>query len=408
MRLLSIIKNNKGVELIMTILLMTLILFLAIYLLDAALTESRIAKSQSWGAKTYYLAEAGIQDMVWKLKNDATYKQNFQTVADWTASFTRTDPFGSGSGSYAVSIANTSPAHAEITASSSIGLGSGVSSQRIIQTDVYQALGNTALGDITGYGDHDLNISNSRVNVYDGSLYVNHDLEVSGSSLISIDKDLNAVHDYTKDFTATVTVKGVIHSPDNPPAPAEVDVPAVDFDSKQSTSYKNKADIVYNDKDFANLIKNNQTLTLNNDITYIDNDVTLDGGHTLIINGLLVVGHDFTIGNSTSGGYANITVNNTPGKPSGILVKHKITFSKWTGNVTVNGLIYASQDLTLDSLPVGYVFNVNGDMISGHDLTISGTWRPVNITKNDETSVGVLGPTTFSPIIMVKHWEEEY
>ena len=62
-----IMKNNRGVELIMTILLMTIILFLAAYLLDAALIENRIAISQSWGAKTYYLAEAGIQDMVWKL-----------------------------------------------------------------------------------------------------------------------------------------------------------------------------------------------------------------------------------------------------------------------------------------------------------------------------------------------------
>ena len=76
---IRLIKNNRGIELIITILLMTVILFLAAYLLDAALIENRIALSQSWGAKTYYLAEAGIQEMVWKLKNDSAYKLNFET-----------------------------------------------------------------------------------------------------------------------------------------------------------------------------------------------------------------------------------------------------------------------------------------------------------------------------------------
>ena len=52
-------RNNKGVALIITILLMSLILFLSLYFLSFSLTEKRISHSQTWGAKTYYLAEAG-------------------------------------------------------------------------------------------------------------------------------------------------------------------------------------------------------------------------------------------------------------------------------------------------------------------------------------------------------------
>ncbi len=406
------LKKTKGIALILTIMVMALILFLALYVLSSALTESRIAKSQSWSAKTYYLAETGMQDMIWKLKNDAAYKTNFETDADWTASFTRTDPFGASSGSYTVSLVNSSLAHGEITASSSISLGGGKYSQRIIKTKIYKAISDSFLGNITGYGDHDMEISNSVLNIYNGGIHANHDFKAKNSSTIYIEKDLSVVHDYTKDINATVTIGGDTYSRQNPPAPDTMDMPAVDFDSGQPTSYKNKADIIYDEDDFEDLMEDNQTLTLNNDITYVDKDVELKGGQNLIINGLLVIEHDLEIGDDrcwgSRCGYSTITVNNTPGKASGILVKHKIEFKEWTGDVNVSGLIYASQDLKIDNLPIAYDFNVSGAMIGGHNFDINGTTRPINITKNDETFVGVIGSAEFSPIIMVEHWEEEY
>lgn len=412
MKIINKFKKTKGVALILAILTMNMILFLALYILTSSLTESRIAKSQSFGAKTYYLAEAGVHDMIWKLKNDPDYKTNFETDPDWTAGFTRTNPFGADSGNYTASIVNSSLAHGEITSSGSIAIGEGKYSRRIVKTKIYKAISNSFLEDIAGYGDHDIEISNSSLNIYNGGIHVNHNFKAKQNSVIYIEKDLSVVHDYDEDINSVVTVAGNIYSQDDPPAPDPMDMPAIDFNSGQPTSYKNKADIVYDDDDFEDLMESNQTLILNNDITYIDKDVKLKGGQNLIINGLLVIEHDLEIGKDRCWGYrcgnSSITVNNTPGKASGILVKHKIEFKEWTGNVNVNGLIYASQDIEINNLPSGYNFNVSGAMIGGHDLNINSSSRAINITKNDDTFAGVIGSAEFSPIIMVEHWEEEY
>src|SRR5680860_1622094 len=112
MRLIKL-KNNKGVALIITILLMSLLLFLSLYFLNFSLTEKRISQSQTLGIKTYYLAEAGVAEMIWQLKNNETYKNNFENDPSWTETLIRNNPFGSDSGSYKVTIANSSEAHGE-------------------------------------------------------------------------------------------------------------------------------------------------------------------------------------------------------------------------------------------------------------------------------------------------------
>lgn len=410
---LAFVKNKHGVTLIMAILLMTLILFLASYILNSSLTENKIARSQSWGAKTYYLAEAGIQEMVWKLKNDATYKQNFETNPAWTVSFTRNNPFGAGNGSYTVSITNSSLAHGTIISTGTIDMGNGITSQRIVRTVIYKALGESPLPDIAGYGDHDISITNSLINYYDGGIHSNHNIDINGISVINIEGDLNTVHDYSKDPLCDVNVSGEIHSRTNPPAPDSINMPAIDFDSSESTSLKNQADVIYTTNQFSNLLKNNQNLTLNNKITYVDGDVDIYGAQNLTINGLLVIKHDLTVGDELCRGIlrcgtSNITVNNVSGYPSGIVVGHKINFEYWSGAINITGLLYSSQDLTVNSLPLGQAFNITGDLISGHNLQIGSIWRTINITKNDEVFSGVFGSPSVSPIVSVEHWEEEY
>ncbi|MEK7098226.1 MAG: hypothetical protein AAB906_05250, partial [Patescibacteria group bacterium] len=98
------LKNNRGVALLLAVLLMSLILFLMIYYFNSSLSENKIAISQTSGEKTYYLAESGIAEMIWKLKNDQAYSDNFITIDNWSDSFTRNNPFGANSGSYTVSI----------------------------------------------------------------------------------------------------------------------------------------------------------------------------------------------------------------------------------------------------------------------------------------------------------------
>ncbi len=404
-------KQNRGVALILTILLMALVLFLSLYLINFTLTEDRIARSQSWGAKTYYLSEAGIQDMVWKLKNDNTYKNNFETNPNWTASFTRTNPFGSSNGSYTVSIANSSLAHGVITSIGTIDIGNGKTSQRIVKTYVYRALGQSGVEDNCGFADGNIDISASIVNFHDGSSHSNNNFIVNGLSTVNVDTDLDAVNQYNKSWLSTVNVGGDIHSANYPPAATAITMPAIDFDSASPNSLKNRADVVYSQNQFDNLMANNQNLTLTGPITYVDGDVELRGNQHLTINGLLVVSRDLIVGHWLCRGLRcgnnSITVNHTTGEAAGIIAKRKINFETWTGDIDINGAVYANDQLNLLSFPIGFDFDVTGGLIA-RKLTITSVWQPLNINYDNTILTEVLGATEFSPVITVEHWEEEY
>jgi Tfp pilus assembly protein PilX len=404
--------QNRGVALILTILLMSLILFLSLYLLNFTLTEDRISRSQSWGAKTYYLAEAGIQEMVWKLKNDATYKNDFETNPAWTTSFTRTNPFGASNGSYTVSITNSSLAHGTITSTGTINIGSGKTSQRIVKTFVYRALGQSGVGNNCGYADGNIDLSASIVNFHDGSAHSNNVFIINGLSTVNIDEDLNAVGQYNKSWFSTVNVGGDIHSANYPPAAAPIAMPAVDFDSTDPNSLKNKATVVYTQSQFDTLMQNNQHLTLNGPITYVDGDIDLKGAQHLTVNGLLVVGRDLIVGHSWCRGLFrcgsnSITVNHTAGQAAGIMAKRKINFELWTGDITVTGIVYANDQLNLLSFPIGFDFDITGGLI-GRKLTITSVWQAINVNYDNTILVEALSATEFSPVITVEHWEEEY
>ncbi|MDD4271352.1 MAG: hypothetical protein PHF50_00950, partial [Patescibacteria group bacterium] len=359
-------KKNKGIALILTIFLMSLVLFLSLYLLSFTLTEDRISRSQAWGAKTYYLAEAGIQDMVWKLKNDDIYKNNFETDPAWTASFSRDLPFGAENGSYTVSITNTGLAHGMITSTGTIDLGNGKTSQRIVRTYVYRAMGQTGVEDSAGYADGDINISASLVNFYDGSLHSNLNLIVNLISTINIDQDLNAVNNFNKSAFSTVNVGGDIHSKEYPPAAPAIAMPAIDFDSSDPGSLENKATVVYTKAQFDALVAANENLTLAGPITYVDGDIELKCDRKLTVSGLLVSSRDINIGKLSipcllQCGQNNITVNHAEGVASGLLAKRKINFDPCTGNININGVVYASDEFKTLSLPKQ--FNIIGGLI---------------------------------------------
>ena len=79
-------------------------------------------------------------------------------------------------------------------------------------------------------------------------------------------------------------------------------MPAIDFNSSDSGSYKNQATIIYSESDFDDLMDTNQVLTLTDPITYVTGNVELKGDQTLIIDeALLIVERDFTIGFKKNG-----------------------------------------------------------------------------------------------------------
>lgn len=407
-------KNRSGVALIITMLMMSLLLFLAIYFLNFSVVEKRISQSQTLGVRSYYLAEAGVAEMIWRLKNDANYKNSFESDPAWTVLFDRQNPFGQAGESYHVRLTNTSEAHGEIISTGFIIINGNVISQRVIKTNVYRAMGE--VGDIIevgGYADGNIDISLSRVNFLNGNAHSNNVFTVNGLSVVEIANDLKCVGNFNKHWLSAVNVGGSIYAKNEPytPAAQEIVMPAIDFNSSDPGSLKNRADKVYTQAQFDALMASNQNLIINDKITYVSGDVRVEGDQDLTINGLLVVENDFIVGNKycrgSRCGASNLIINHIVGEPSGVLAKKKVNFETNLDIVNVHGVIYANDQLNVLSFPLGQDFDFYGGLIA-RKLTITSCWQPINITLDAEILTSALDITQFSPIITVEHWEEEY
>ncbi|MDP3900160.1 MAG: hypothetical protein Q8Q23_03715 [bacterium] len=413
------LKNKKGNSLILTMLIVSLMLFLGMYFLSLALGDNKIANSHTYALRSYYLAEAGVQEAIFKIKNNIDgYGDSFVSASAWTVTFSRNAVFNSND-SYSVTITKTSQAHADIEATGIINISASSSAQRIVKTSVFKATGGNPLGNNGAYADGNIDISLSVANFLGGSAHSNNVFTVNGASTVNIDEDLNAVGNLVKSWLSNIFTRGVdidtdsqyVHAQNYPPAAAEISMPAIDFDSVDSNSFLNQADVVYTANEFKTLLENNQTLTLNDPITYVTGDITIEGNTNLIINGILLSDRDIEIGKKLcfNGrcGNPDITITHN-GHPTGLLAKRNLTMYVYTGNINLQGVAYANDQLTITGLPLNtFSFDAEGGLVS-HKLTITSSWRPVNITLNngylDEIFVGF----AFSPIITIEHWEEEY
>ena len=100
-------------------------------------------------------------------------------------------------------------------------------------------------------------------------------------------------------------------------------------------------------------------LVLNDAVTFVDGEVSVRGARTLTINnGLLVVGNgkDFTIGfklNWEGGnGPSSLFITHASGTAAGILAERHVDIKQYTGQVDIQGVIYAGDSLSLTNLDI--------------------------------------------------------
>lgn len=404
-------KNNSGFILIATVIVMSLLLFLSTYVISFAITELKISTSQSAATQAYYLAESGVAEAIWRIKNDSSWKNSFESDADWTTTLTRT-PALYTNGSYRIDIRNTGLARGEITVTGFIHIGNSTA-QRAIKTTVYKAIGDNALADVTEYADGNIDMSGTTLNVYNGGLFSNGNVIVNFFSTINVDKALRATGNLDKNWTSTVNASPINTKNQNPPAPAPLPMPAVSFDNvTDPDSYKSKADHIYTAQQFSDLLWNNSNLTING-ITYVTGDVSVKGTQNLTINGALVADGNVTLGENTllccwswKCGRSNIIINKTASStPSGILAKGRVDFQLCLSSMNAKGIIYANDKINVLSLPNS--INITGGIFS-RKITLTSLWQGFNIIHDSDTIVYALGNPEFSPIVTVEHWEEEY
>jgi len=400
-------KNNFGFLAIPAILITSILLLIGIYFLNFSIDEKKISESYSLSEQAYYLAESGLEYAIFKLKNDETWKTNFETDPNWQIATTCASVLFPN-GSYEISIKNYALAHANIIATSTLTVGDRTS-QRVLKSNLFKALGDGAIGNSSMLSDGDIEISASTVNITNGSIFSNDAIEVKNFSTLNVQDAIKAVDAVEKDEGSVINAN-VIYDENNPPAPESIPMPAVSLQQMSDPdSLKAKAEAlgqVYSSDQFRNLLDANPNLVLDGYV-FVNGIINIEAGEHLTINGVLGSTGQMNIGeNGTcTGDDASITVNHTNGDMAGIFCNNKISFLPCVNDIAINGVIYAGHQVNLTDLNSN--FNLTGSIIS-RDISFSNLSNEVNLNFDPIIVADNFGGTPFAPIITVEYWEEEY
>ena len=253
--------TQTGFLLISSLFILTTLIIIVTFYLTAIIQEVKVANIINTAPKSYYLAEAGIQEAFWKLQNDSTYKTNFETDPNWTATFTRNDILIPG-GSYTVTIENLDLARANITATSTISVRD-TQAQRVIRVGVFKAISEDPITATTLIANDTITGTGSVVSVTGGEIFANNDITLSFFSNWTTDQTARAVDEVDVSVSSTLTATLGIFDINNAPIPETILIPAIDFDSTATSSYKSLADQVYTSQEFRTLLKDFPVTTLN-------------------------------------------------------------------------------------------------------------------------------------------------
>ncbi len=406
---MNIFLDKKGTTLLVTILLVAVLLSLGLYFLDFSLTEKRISEGQTKGVKTYHLAEAGIQEMIWRLKHDQEYKSNFEEDPEWSADFEVSSPFG-GNGHYSVKIDNTGLAQGDIRSVGKVIEEDGRTSRRIVKTRVYKAATTSpALDGYALFSDNDLDIFLTNISVPASSVHANNNIDVGGPNTeMYVENDLGAVNKISQSHFSNIEVGGEMRdSYDYSPPPEELEMPPVSFyDLDDPDSFKSRADVIYSEQEFRDLLNNSSggELVLDNHITYVEGRVRVRQNIDLIINGLLVSEDNMDIGFSC-GHNTSVNVNYSTSSPAGLIANGNIRLRQCLAESDIRGVVYATRDIRMNNFS-GDV-NFEGGMYA-RNIEIFSNWRDNAMKFNKNIISDTLQATEFSPVVTVEHWEEEY
>ena len=450
-------EHQKGAILIICLVCLGLLIFLAGYLLSFALTGSKMAQAQEKGLKTYYLAEAGVAEAIFKFNNDPTWKNAFETLptpgdplcSSWAISpFSRTPALFSD-GSYVVTITNLGCAQAEIQIEAKIALLSGFFSQRVVKVKVFKAMGSSLEDYNVFLGGPSENLQINFTNpfrVHDGSLFSNKAIRVQNLSYVEVDNKALAGQNISvtgfSQLIATSCASNVCEAgcdAGNECPTEAVSMPSIDFDSGEVSSYiyqaavddcssvrsDGKTNCLFTPNEFETVMWDNYPLLSlpSNVVVYITGDFNLRAGQNLVINGVLAADRDISLGEDLCWTSSNppfvrcgssrlqVVRPGTPADnfPAGLLSKRKFSTGAWLDiggeGFNVNGLVYSGDEMRFSSVAASVLIR---GAIAGRKITFSSMWGGIDIYLDVDVVVDTFKNAQYSPIITIEHWEEEY
>ena len=397
--------NNKqaGFILITSVLTMAVLLMVGSYLISSSTAETKITRANFLATKNYYLAETGINEMIWKIQNDVTTRNAF---LDGTLSSShdiiRTNAFGDSNAGYQVAAISTATAEAQIISTSTYMIGD-TDSQRVVKSYVSRATGSGTEWEFSTFaggrgsqqnGNFTFKGSGITLIANGGRLHANQEFKVQGTEIVINDGVVSSSNVINVVAGGRLTLN---NSYQDVPT-TTIDMLQIDFDSSDPNSWKNRATVTYNENDFENLPSG----TILDGIIYVTGEAKIENKN-FTINGVLVAEEDIEI--ELSGN--TFTVNSHATYGGGILSKEDISINTSGGTVTINGLIYAADNLDIDSS--GTDFIINGS-IAGFDAEITANSSSIILNYVPETLQPVIDPifNPSSPLIQIDHWEEQY
>lgn len=485
--LMSTTYKQRGVIVIIVFLALGILLLMGTYFLSFSVTESKISKSQEASFKTYYLAEAGANEAIWKLKNDETtsdgddsWKICFSGSSSecldcntWQNTFSRKYTEDSTT---TVTIMNSQCAKGDISATTTLFLSQSKISQRAIKVKVLKSFGSLTNDSsvFSGSPSGESTIQASLMNVYKGNMFSNNNINIKLGSQVNVydsstttEQEGQVLANQNVNITwstlqsSSTCAKNTCTAGICAKCPVDFfEMPAIDFDSAASTSYKSRAQAaelqnqcsvvaqdagggtvatsskcIFSSNEFEDLlwevgpggklILEHKTNGIVFSVYYVEGTINLKGQRYLEINGALVadstinIGETFCWGKGQQSwcGFDQITILDPgTGYPSGLLTKGKINFGAYSSfeEISIVGLIYSQDEMRITSAPL--LFSVTGGMMA-RKFTLSSAFFPLNIyLNNDIIREGVWGSADppegqvvpYSPVVTVEHWEETY
>lgn len=460
--------SERGVIIIMASITLTLLLLLSFYFLNFTVSELKISESQSKATQVYYLAEAGINEAIWKLKYDSTWKSNFETEGvceNWLADFSRVDVLFPNS-SYEVHIQNSDCARGEIISTAQLTLADGRVVQRELKVKIFKAFGSLTEDSaiFSGGTSENVSIQFSNINIHDGNFFSNKNLDIKYFSTVTVvdnpktgEKEGKVlaggnVNEVASEINSiAICSKNICYESyeyacfEEGCPPESVAMPGINFNLEDTDSYYSRAqslqdcsvlcnemecgtDCIYTSDDFEDLlwqVEKGGTLILNNKITYVTGGIDLKGERRIVVNGILIADGTVNIGErycwtkqgQKDCGFNQITINDPgPEEPSGLLTQSKMNFGPYSSfeDINITGLLYAYDELKIVSMPNG--FNITGGILA-RKVSFTSARLPVNIyLDNIIISEAVWGGSVppgpedlpYSPVVTIEHWEETY
>lgn len=396
-------EKQKGFVLIVSVLILTSLLIVGAYLLSLASSENSISSAQVLASKNYYLAETGINDMLWKIQNDVATRDAFLAgTLSSSNDINKTNVFGDSNASYQVTAYNTVTAEAWIIATSTYQIGDNTS-RRVVKTYITKPTGSGADWDYAIFaggrggqqnGNFTFKGSGVVMTANDGRLHANQEFKVQGSGVVVNNGAVTASNVINVIAGGTLTLNNSYQD-----APTStIDMLQIDFDSEDANSWKNRATTVYTSSEFSSLPSG----TTLNGIIYVTGDADIVGKN-MTINGVLVSDDEIDI--TLSG--QTFTVNADVTYGGGLLAKGDVDITTSGGTVAIQGLVYAGDDLDITS--AGTTFTIDGSM-AGFDAEVTASGGGIVLNYIPENFQAVIAPiyNPNSPLIEIDHWEEQY